>query len=66
MSIPATETKRTIDLWPTAGKMLGLGKNLCYQAAARGEIPGVFQIGHKWLVAREPFERFLAEGKKGK
>lgn len=46
-------------LWPTTGKTLGLGKNGTYEAAARGEIPGAFRIGGRWLVAVDSFEEFL-------
>jgi excisionase family DNA binding protein len=53
--------RRTINLWPDAGRQLGLGKNATYEAAERGEIPGVFRIGGRWLVSREAFDRALAQ-----
>jgi hypothetical protein len=55
-----TNERRTINLWPAAGGQLGLSKNATYEAAARGAIPGAFRIGKRWLVSREPFERFLS------
>ena len=54
--------RRTIKLWPDAGQMLGCGMNATYEAAAQGKIPGAFRIGKRWLVLREPFERFLRGG----
>jgi hypothetical protein len=49
-------------LWPDAGRQLGLSRNATYQAADRGQIPGVIRIGRRLLVCRDPFERFLQEG----
>jgi hypothetical protein len=54
--------RRTISLWPEAGRALGLGKNATYTAAMRGDIPGVFRIGSRWLVAREAFDQALRQG----
>jgi hypothetical protein len=53
--------RRTMNLWPDAGNALGLGKNATYDAALRGEIPGLFRIGKRWLVSREAFERAMRE-----
>jgi hypothetical protein len=53
--------RRTMNLWPDAGRRLGVSKNLAYEAAARGEIVGCFRIGNRWLVSIEPFERALQE-----
>lgn len=58
----ANNERRTINLWPEAARMLGTGKNATYEAAARGEIPGAIRLGGRWLVLREPFERFLNGG----
>jgi hypothetical protein len=54
--------RRTMNLWPDAGRALGLGKTATYQAAARGEIAGCIRIGSRWLVLREPFEKMLRGG----
>jgi hypothetical protein len=51
--------RRTINLWPDAGQQLGLGKNATYEAALRGQIPGVLRIGSRWLVLRDVFERAM-------
>jgi hypothetical protein len=53
------EGRKTMELWPAAGKALGLGKNGTYEAAGRGEIPGAFRIGGRWLVSVAVFEKFL-------
>jgi excisionase family DNA binding protein len=42
-----------------AAKLLGIGRGLAYQAAARGELPGVLRIGHRLIVARAPLEAWL-------
>ena len=54
----------TQPLWPDTGKQLGLGRNATYDAAARGEIPGLITIGRKKLVVKEVFLRRLSEGGK--
>jgi len=51
-----------MNLWPDAGRLLGLGKNATYGAADRSEIPGAFRVGKRWLVSREAFERALRRG----
>jgi hypothetical protein len=51
--------RETMNLWPTAARKLGLGKNGVYEAALRGEIPGAFRIGGRWLVSITAFESFL-------
>lgn len=48
----------TFDLWPTAARLLNIGKNGAYQAAARGEIPTV-KIGRRLLVSRRALQRLL-------
>jgi hypothetical protein len=35
---------------PEAARRLGRSKLSLYQACARGEVPGAFKIGAKWLV----------------
>ena len=32
-------TRLAVDLWPVAGRALGLGRDAAYAAAKRGEIP---------------------------
>lgn len=36
---------------PEAAKMLGISKDLAYNLARRGELPGAFQLGRRWLVS---------------
>lgn len=38
----------------------GLGRNACYQAIARGEIPHV-RIGKRILILAAPLDRLLGE-----
>jgi hypothetical protein len=39
-------TKLTVDLWPTAGKALGIGRSAAYEAARTGKIKTI-NVGHK-------------------
>lgn len=50
--------RRTMPLWPDAGRALGLKKSSTYEAAKRGEIP-VITIGRRKLVPIAAFERML-------
>jgi len=50
----------TVQVWPDAGRMLGLGRNATYEAISRGEIPAI-RIGRKLLVPKRALER-LANG----
>jgi excisionase family DNA binding protein len=45
---------------PEAGRRLGLGKNLSYEAAQRGELP-VLRFGRKLRVPLAALERLLNE-----
>ena len=49
----------TLTISETA-KLLGLGRNSCYEAARRGDIPTVI-IGRRILVPVVALERMLAE-----
>jgi excisionase family DNA binding protein len=42
-----------------AGRLLGIGRNLAYAAAASGELPTV-RLGRRLLVPREALNRLLA------
>ena len=41
-----------------AAKLLGISRNLCYEAVARGEIP-VVRVGKRLLIPRVVLERLL-------
>jgi excisionase family DNA binding protein len=56
-----SKERKTMDLLEAA-RVLGIGKYAAYEAAARGEIPGVFRIGQRYLVSREAFDRAIATG----
>ena len=49
----------TLSISETA-KLLGLGRNSCYEAARRGDIPTVI-IGRRILVPVAALQRMLAE-----
>ena len=42
-----------------AAKALGIGRNQCYEAAKRGEIPTI-KIGKRLLVPKAALDRMLA------
>jgi hypothetical protein len=46
-------------LWPTAGSLLGLGRNLTFEAAKRREIP-TLRFGKRLLVSKAALRRLLA------
>lgn len=48
-ALPDPKTDPTIDLWPTAARLLGVGRNAIYAAAAAGEVPTI-RIGHRFRV----------------
>jgi excisionase family DNA binding protein len=51
----------TINLWPDAGKALGIGKNQAYEAARHGQIPSI-RLGKRIVVPKAAFQKLL-EGK---
>lgn len=55
------EDKLTLSVEETA-KLLGIGRNLCYDRVKTGEIP-VIKIGRRLLVPRSALEKLLAEPK---
>lgn len=36
---------------PEAAQLLGISKNLAYDLARRGELPGAFKLGRRWRVS---------------
>jgi excisionase family DNA binding protein len=38
---------------------LGIGRNQAYEAVARGQVPGAFRFGRRWLIPRVAFDRML-------
>jgi excisionase family DNA binding protein len=36
---------------PEAASLLGISKDLAYDLARRGELPGAFQLGRRWRVS---------------
>lgn len=47
---------------PEAAKLLGIGRNLCYDRVRVGEIPGL-RIGRRLVIPRAALEKLLAEPK---
>lgn len=44
---------------PEAGQLLGIGRNLAYEAAKTGEIPTV-KIGNRLIVPKAALDRMLS------
>jgi excisionase family DNA binding protein len=59
-----TTERKTVNLWPEAGKILGLSRASTYTAARSGEIPTI-KIGSRYLVPIAALERLLASAEKG-
>ena len=55
-----TTDRLTFTVEQTA-KLLGIGRNLCYERVKTGEIP-VIRIGRRLLVPRRALERLLDQG----
>lgn len=55
------EDKLTLSV-EEAAKVLGIGRNLCYDKVKTGEIP-VIKIGRRLLVPRAALEKLLADPK---
>jgi excisionase family DNA binding protein len=53
------EDKLTLSI-EEAAKVLGIGRNLCYERAKTGEIP-VIKIGRRLLVPRRALEKLLEQ-----
>ena len=54
------EEKLTLSI-EEAAKLLGIGRNLCYERVKTGEIP-VIKIGRRLLVPRRALEKLLEQG----
>jgi len=55
------EDKQTLSV-EEAAKVLGIGRNLCYDRVKTGEIP-VIKIGRRLLVPRRALEKLLEQGR---
>ena len=55
------EDKLTLSIGECA-KVLGIGRNLCYDRVKTGEIPAI-KIGRRLLVPRSALEKLLADPK---
>ena len=56
--IPESSDRPTLPLWPDTGQAMGLSRNACYMAAARGDIPTI-RIGGRILVPTAALRRLL-------
>ena len=45
-----------------AGARLGIGRDLSYQLARTGQLPGALRLGRLWRVSRPVLERAIVEG----
>lgn len=48
-----------------AAKMLGIGRNLCYERVKTGDLPSI-KIGRRILIPRRALEKFLEQAGKDK
>ncbi|MBA7550719.1 hypothetical protein ES705_43242 [subsurface metagenome] len=55
------DKRLTLNIEETA-KILGIGRNLCYDRVKTGEIP-VIKIGRRLLVPRRALEKLLEQGR---
>jgi excisionase family DNA binding protein len=57
-SAPGTRVRATLSIAEAAWE-LGVCTETAYRQAKRGELPGAFKFGRRWVVSREAFERWL-------
>lgn len=58
----SNESARTVNLWPTAARVLGIGRCLAYDLARRDEFPvPVIRVGHRYLVSVARLEELVGE-----
>ena len=55
------DKRLTLNIEETA-KILGIGRNLCYDRVKTGEIP-VIRIGRRLVVPRRALEKLLEQGR---
>mgnify|MGYP000256399571 CR=1 FL=1 len=48
-----------------AAELLGIGRNLAYELAGRGELPGALRLGRRIVVSRKALDAFLDGGWNG-
>ena len=48
-----------------AAELLGIGRNLAYELARRGELPGALRLGRRIVVSRKALDAFLDNGRTG-
>ena len=56
----STEPERMTISVEAAASQLGIGRNLAYELARRGELPGAIRLGRRILVSKKALETFLA------
>jgi len=57
-----TETERLTLSVAEAGAILGISRNLAYELARRGELPGIIKLGQKRLVVSRIAIKRLLQG----
>jgi excisionase family DNA binding protein len=50
--------RATLNL-PEAAALLGVSRTYIYARAHRGDLPGIFRLGRRWLVSRKVLDRLL-------
>ena len=51
-------TPRTVSV-ETAARILGIGRSLAYELAAKGELPGAIRLGNRLVVSVDAIESTL-------
>ena len=58
--LPDPEVEPTVDLWPTAGRALGIGRSKTYELADEDAFPvPVIRMGRSFRVPPAPLRRLL-------
>jgi excisionase family DNA binding protein len=55
----STKTDPYVISVPEAAAMLGISRDLAYDLARRGELPGALHLGRRWVVSKPRLLTYL-------
>ena len=63
LTLADLEGRDVVDV-PTAAKVLGIGRNLAYEAAQRGDLPSI-RLGHRVIIPVAGLRRLIESAAEG-
>jgi excisionase family DNA binding protein len=49
-----------------AARVLGIGRQVAYELARIGKLPGVLRLGHRYVISRIALDRYLESAPAGR